>query len=93
MGENMDIIVPVAVAILIAIIAVLIAIITKKTIKKIVIFALLGLLIGLPVGHFLTPIIISFFKKKFPPTVYFLLLAISPLKKSPLEVDIMMEEN
>ena len=60
-GKNMDIIDTVAVAILIAIIAVLIAIITKKTIKKILIFAILGLIIGLPVGHFLTPIIISFF--------------------------------
>lgn len=60
-GKNMDIIVTVAVAILTAIIALLIAIITKKKIKKIVIFALLGLIIGLPVGHFLTPIIISFF--------------------------------
>ena len=60
-GKNMDIIVTVAVAILIAIIAVLIAIITKKRIKKIFIFAILGLIIGLPVGHVLTPIIISFF--------------------------------
>jgi Ca2+/Na+ antiporter len=58
---NMDIIVTLTVAILAAIIALLIAIITKKKIKKIVIFALLGLIIGLPVGHFLTPTIISFF--------------------------------
>jgi len=60
-GKNMDIITTVAVAILIAIMAGLTAIITKKTIKNIFIYAILGLIIGLPVGHFLTPMIISFF--------------------------------
>jgi NhaP-type Na+/H+ or K+/H+ antiporter len=57
----MDLFVTAAVAFIFIILAVLVAIVTRKKIGKILLYGIVGLIIGLPIGHFLTPTIISFF--------------------------------
>jgi hypothetical protein len=49
------------VAVIFAIIAGLVALIRRKKIRRILLYGLMGLIIGLPVGHVITPFIISFY--------------------------------